>query len=126
MPEKNLIEAVPFHKLGDVALVKRALNALKRHYPGYHWRVGINDDPTGGVMYIMNMDLNAALWGNDPYGYVLYLRSVYGDPGLKRVITAGGEILERARMSRRGNTGEDVQTVDGVLQQHQPLRIGHG
>ena len=121
--EQGTIEGVPGHKLGDIALAKRALDVLKKHYPGYLWRVGINDDSTGGVMYIMNMDINTALWGNQNYGVVLKLSTVFNDPGLKCVANAGGEILERARLTRGRNNGNNPVSVDGVDSNHQPLRI---
>lgn len=122
-PDDIKIEPVPFHKLGDIATVKRALKVLKDHYPGYYWRVGINDDRTGGVLYIMNMDINAALWGGQPYGYVLKLKTVYQDPDLKCAMRAGGEILERARLFRGRNQGDEPNHVDGVDPMNQPVKI---
>jgi len=113
-------EPVPLHKLGDIDLLNRVMRVLTTKYPGYRWRAGVNDDSLGGVLYIMNMDVNAAVWSNAPYGYVLKLSTVYTDPDLKCVMRAGGEILERARLTRGWATGEEPTLVEGVKPQHQP------
>ena len=120
-PEDITIEPVEGHKLGDIALVTRALTVLTDHYPGYTWRVGIHDEPLGGVMYILNMDVCAAVFGNKPYGYVLKLTRVYSDPVLRCVLMAGGEILERARLARSRATGVEPKRIDGVPEYQQPI-----
>lgn len=117
------IEGVPEHKLGDVALAHRCMEIICNHYPGYRWRVGLMDEPTGGVLQIFNDDINAQVWSNAPYGYVLHLTTVYDDPDLKCVVRAAGEILERARLTRGRNRGEEITHVDGVAQKHQPITI---
>ncbi len=119
------ITAVPGHKLGDATLATRAVNLLTKHYPGFEWQVRINDENYYGLMEVINLTLNDSLWANCPYGYVLHLYTVYQDPGLKCVIMAGGEILERANIYRGANKGDAPIMIDGVLQKHQPTRIIH-
>lgn len=115
------LETVPFNKIGDIELVKRALKVLKDHYPGYVWQVGINDNKAGGIMYILNMSLVAEVFGMREYGYVLFLTTVYADPNLKCVVRAGGEILERGNMARGKFREEQIDKIDGVKPEHQPL-----
>jgi hypothetical protein len=118
------IEGVPGHKLGDVQLVDRIMRKLLTTYPGYRWQVGIHDDDTGGVAYIINKDINSELWSNMQYGYVLKLRRIYTDPNLTCVMRAAGNILERARVERgRRRFNQKITHVDGVKPQHQPGRI---
>jgi len=115
------IEMVPGHKLADIQLLNRVMAVLMTKYPGYQWRAGVNDDRLGGVLYIMNLDINAAIYGNTPYGYVLKLTTVYADPALKCVMKAGGEILERARLARGQATGKEPIHIEGVKLHHQPI-----
>lgn len=121
-PDEIGIEPVEGHKLADLELATRAVGLLAEHYPGYRWRVWLHDDEQGGVMNVFNMDMCAALFSNRMYGYVLKLSRVYSDPGLKCVIRAGGEILERARLIRGRSNGMEPTHVDGVRRDHQPIK----
>jgi len=114
-------ETVPAHKIADIGLLNRVMSVLTTKYPGYQWRAGINDDKLGGVLYIMNLDINAAIYSNTPYGYVLKLTTVYADPGLKCVMRAAGEILERARLARGWATGKEPTHIEGVKPHQQPV-----
>ena len=109
-----IIEKVEGHNLADVRLVGDVHEVLNRHYPGYTWVVGLNDEGLGGVMSIMNMDVNMQILGNPSWGYVLKLSTVYQDPSLKCVVKAGGAILESAGLSRNGNKCEVVKKIDGL------------
>ena len=123
MTDKINIETVPAHKVGDIFLVKRVMKKLTDHYPGFLWRVGINDEQQGGVMYIMNMTVNAEIFSNSPWGYILFLSTVYHDSDLKCVVRAGGEILERAHLAR-GKFREDdlIEKIDGLPDENQPIK----
>jgi len=112
---KYKIEPVEGHPLGDVLLAKRCAEALNRHYPGHLWAVHINDEALGGVLVIRNLAVSFR------YGYVLKLDRVYNDPNLTCVMRAGGEILERARMSRGWWDGEYATHVEGIRPQDQPF-----
>ena len=116
------IEGVPGHKLGDIQLVDRIMRKLLHHYPGYRWRVEVEDEPNVGMAYIMNRDINEELYSGAAYGYKLKLTRIYGDPDLNCVMRAAGEILERARLERgRRRRHQKVTHVEGVAQQNQPL-----
>lgn len=108
-------------KGGDAVLVARAMKKLIDCYPDYWWRVEIDDRFFVGMVYILNLDINAALFGGNSYGYKLHLKAVQSDTNLISVMRAGGEILERARLTRGRNKGETPTLVDGVKSQHQPL-----
>lgn len=90
----------------DELLAVRASELLQKHYPGYVWAVNVNSESTGGVMTIKNFSVSAS------YGMVLHLQKL--DNKLRKVIRAGGELLERARLSRARGQGFLAKTVDGI------------
>jgi len=97
----------------DVVLAKNAADLLEKHYPGYLWAVHV--DSEGGVMNVKNHRISYK------YGFRLMLKDVYQDPGLKCVVRAGGEMLERARLARAGDKGVEVTHVEGIRAQDQPF-----
>lgn len=97
----------------DEILAKRAAEMLNKHYPGHLWAVNVNSDEKGGVMVIKNFSVSFR------YGYTLHLSKL--DTGLKKVMRAGGEILERAKMRRGYGIGEKASHVDGLPDRHQPI-----
>lgn len=109
------IRGEPGHSMeaDDILLAKRAAELLNKHYPGHLWAVNVNSE--GGVMIIKNYRLSFS------YGMVLHLRNIYADPSLRRVIRAGGELLERAHMVRGRATGEEARVLEGVEKRHEPV-----
>ena len=87
-------------------LAREALNALDTHYPGFGWTAMVR----GGVLMIRLPAFNAK-WG-------MNTRITEFDHDAttlkKRVIMAGGEFLERARVRRAGFHGDAVKQVEGV------------
>ncbi|MBF0146377.1 MAG: hypothetical protein HQL84_09955 [Magnetococcales bacterium] len=79
----------------------RVGDALWHAYPGYRWAVAI----CGGLARIRNLDLSGQ-WGFD-----IPLANLNHDPLLKGVIRAGGEILERYRLARRGADADELNTL---------------
>lgn len=70
---------------------------LQRMYPapkeiGFWWAVTAN--AKGGVLHILNLALSGT------HGYTLYMDGLMGGEGPKRIMRAGGELLERAGLSR--------------------------
>lgn len=108
------LHAVPAHTYGanEEILAKNAADLLNKHYPNHLWAVFV--DSEGGILVIKNFSVSYR------YGYVLHIAKL--DPELKRVVRAGGEILERARMKRGSWDGQNAQYVEGVAQKHQPFR----
>lgn len=82
----------PHVSIGATAEVqaKNAADMLHKHYPGYLW--GVNVDSKGGVMKVFNLTLSGQ------WGFVIKLAQL--DPEYRKVMRAGGEILERYRLSR--------------------------
>lgn len=96
----------------DEILAKRCADMLNAHYPGYLWAVNVNSTPTGGVVIIKNFSVSYR------YGYTLHIEKL--DNKLRKVMQAGGEILERARLNRGRWLDEELKTIDGVPQRDQP------
>lgn len=82
----------------DLDVAKQCAEALNKHYPGYMWGVNANNET--GMVQVRNFTLSGE-WGFD-----LHMINVINDPSLKRVIQAGGEILERYKLAR-GAANED-------------------
>lgn len=90
----------------DELLAVRASELLQKHYPGYIWAVNVNSEKTGGVMTIKNFSVSYQ------FGMILHLEKL--DNKLKKVIIAGGELLERAKLKRGLNKGFKPDYVDGI------------
>lgn len=77
----------------DLALAKRLAEHLTKHYPGHLWAVNV--DSHQGIATIQNMRLSGR------WGFVLKLRDLaYEDEIAREAMRAGGELLERYRLSR--------------------------
>ena len=89
-------EAAVHTEAQDMLLSKQIGEALEKHYPGYLWMVDIS----GGMVNIHNLALHGQ------WGFRIKLVDAYHDPGMKKTIAAGGELLERYNMPR-GKFNED-------------------
>lgn len=107
------LHGVPFHSYGanEEILAKNAADMLNRHYPGHLWAVHVNTEQ--GVLVIKNFAMSFR------YGYILHLNKL--DADLKKVLRAGGEYLERAKMKRGHWNGVIAKHVDGMPDKHQPF-----
>lgn len=77
----------------DLALAKRIAESLHRHYPDHLWGVGA--DAASGVVKVMNLRLSGR------WGFILKIRDLaYEDEIEREAKRAGGELLERYRLSR--------------------------
>jgi len=94
----------------DKILAAEIGEILHNHYPGHLWGIFVNSEPTGGIVNILNLRIS------HKYGYVLHLAKLYprDDTFKKKIIHAGGEILERANMTRGRATGDNAGWVEGV------------
>jgi hypothetical protein len=80
-----------------VLLAKDCADTLERHYPGWAW--GVNVNPAQKMLDIVSFKLNAS------WGYRISMTAVNLDDPVVRtrvIIRAGGEILERHKLARRG------------------------
>lgn len=89
----------------DLSLAKDIAEALNEHYPGHLWAVNCQGEQ--GIMTIHNLMLSGQ------WGFVLKLDNNYSASDLrKRAILAGGEILERYKVSRGRINHEHMATMD--------------
>lgn len=78
--------------VADYDTAKKIAETLNKHYPGHLW--GVTASQETGVATIMNLRLSGR------WGFIVKLSDILHDPSLKKVIQAGGEILERYKVSR--------------------------
>lgn len=80
-------------ELADIALAGRLAEVLEKHYPGHLWAVKV--DSSQGVAAVQNLRLSGR------WGFMLKLRDLtYQDEIAREAMQAGGELLERYRLSR--------------------------
>lgn len=99
--------------LAEFKLAKECTDILQNHYPNHLWAVNINTE--GGIAIVKNMSVSTL------YGYVIHLTNLLNDPKRRKIIEAGGEILERSSLARRNN-GDLAKHVDGMKDKHQPFK----
>ncbi len=119
MPTIHRVDDDPIDPV-DLVLAKEASDALERHYPGWGWMVHVNSE--GGVVYIKNGVMSGAILRD--YGYVFKIANINWNHGVmvKKIVTAGGEFLERAGVGRGPYKGQDIIRVEGVEERFQPIR----
>lgn len=71
-------------------LCTNIMDVLHKHYPGHRWMVGIDD--VGGIVNICHPELSGV------HGMTLHITKI--DSNFKKVVRAGGELLERFRIAR--------------------------
>jgi len=78
---------------GSVRLANDIETQLNRHYPAFvgHWLVTINEP--GGTIEVINTLLSGKM------GFLMHTCKV-DFPELKKVVRAGGELLERYKVAR--------------------------
>lgn len=84
-------------------LLKDCAAKLQETYPEHLWVVR---SPDKSVVIIFNYLISTE------YGYVLHTKRVQNDPELKCVVKAGGELLERAYMSREFTPEDFAKEID--------------
>lgn len=104
----------PTQEAADLATSKQIAERLNASFPGYLWAVHCQWKQ--GIAVIRNLSVSAK------YGYVLHLLPVWSASELDRqTVLAGGEILERFRLSRRAI---DYDEYDATPTDHAGLLIG--
>lgn len=77
----------------EEGLCAEIFTKLWEHYPRYDWKVRV--DAVNGVAQIQLPFLYRST-----LGYVLHLDKLAGDPGLRAIVQAGGNLLERWNLRR--------------------------
>lgn len=91
--------------LKDLAVAKQVSAVLQDHYPNYNWRV--EADTRKKMITVQNMDLSGK------WGFVLHMMKIFSVSDLnKKVMRAGGELLERFRLSRLGFNPNEYALLD--------------
>jgi hypothetical protein len=81
----------------DLAGARDMWRVLESHYPGHPWETEI--DSRGRMAYVSIPSITGR------WKYRIHLSALKSDPGLRIVIKAGGEILERWGIPRAGFCG---------------------
>ena len=91
MSVSGLLVESPQLAVNEFFLAKNAAEILHKHYPGHLWAVAVD----GYFLDVRNLYLS----GN--FGFRLSIPAIYSSSELdKRILRAGGEILERYRQRR--------------------------
>lgn len=85
-------------------LVHKCAEKLHKTYPYHIWHVSMSKDYS--VIQIRALNIHSQ------YGIVLHTQIVQNDPDLKCVLLAGGELLERAFLSRTPKKYEEASQLD--------------
>lgn len=94
----------PQYNPADLATSRQIAERLHQRYPGYLWAIHVQWQQ--GIAIIRNLSLSGK------HGYVLHLADAWSSSELDRQVdAAGGEILERYRLSRRGFSGDEYDAM---------------
>lgn len=89
----DLLTDAPQIAANDMVMAKNMADALHTTYPGHLWAVSCNGQ--SGMADVRNLALSGT------WGFRLKLKNIYSASEFRKdVIRAGGEILERYRLSR--------------------------
>jgi len=95
-------------------IAREVAECLNTHYPNHAWAVTANIET--GIVEVYNLKLSGE------WGFILHIDAMATDPGLKMVINAGGELLERYNVKR----GELTAAVEsGILYDFRGEAIRH-
>ncbi len=83
------------HAASDLAITRRIAMKLDQHYPCHPWLVRVD-----GAQGVAMISLPIIMKRNQ--SYVVHLSTIAADPGLRCIVKAGGEILERHNVPRAG------------------------
>lgn len=100
-----VVEKADPTELLDMEKAKEVGDKLSEKYPGHLWAVSVQ----GGVLVVKNLAISSF------YGFVIKHADSYSASDLaKQAMLAGGELLERAGMSRnRPWDGQMAQQLEG-------------
>lgn len=73
-------------------IARNVAEYLQTLYPDHQWAV--NADLHGGVVHVYNLNLSGR------WGFLMKVKDVIEDGWRRKIMQAGGEVLERYRLSR--------------------------
>lgn len=87
---------------------------LNKHYPGHPWMVGADHDAGVVVVKLAYYD-KLMRWAR--HGFVIHFGSLLTDPNMDVAMRAGGELLERYGLPRRGfRDGDNLRAINHGLE----------
>jgi hypothetical protein len=102
----DLITAEPILRANDEVVAKEVADLLLLHYPGYLWAVSIDSRATVGMLDIRNLSLSGK------WGFRFPLKDYLdGMDTRRKIMRAGGELLERYRMPRARFSPSDYSHI---------------
>lgn len=88
------VDGVDPYMAADLALTKRIADVLERHYAAHPWMIKVSH-----AQGVVQLALPLIMKQNQCY--VLHIGALKADPGLRAVMRAAGEILERFNVPRQ-------------------------
>ncbi|HKS73269.1 MAG TPA: hypothetical protein VJQ82_08730 [Terriglobales bacterium] len=86
--------------VADIALCKMIYETLLEHYPNHPWLIGANSESGAADIKLLYTDPRNP---RTNWGYSLNLNSlVTHDERKRKIVRAGGELLERYGLARNG------------------------
>lgn len=76
----------------DILLCKRILDVLNKHYEGHNWLVTADHSSGHATIVLLYAGKNGQI---KRCGCLMHIHKLDSDPGLKKVMMLGGELLER-------------------------------
>ena len=98
-------EAVGTASMSDRDLCIAVLEDLAKHYPGHPWLITA-DVQAGSVVIDLGYEKPRHLRN---FGYLLHAGTLMGPGGQKRVMQAGGELLERFGIMRGAGASDTAR-----------------
>lgn len=102
----------------DLFLTNRIAETIDLHYPGHPWKVIVSHQQ-GVVRIQIPHFMGVQNW------YVIKIKNLTSDPGLRRVVRACGEILERYQIPRSNFSRDHFVNALNAIPQNKRGRI-HG
>jgi hypothetical protein len=95
----------------SMTLARNLIARLEHAYPAFtgYWRVSVNE--VGGTIEVTNLMLSGRM------GFLMHIAKI--DPEGRKVVRAGGELLERYRVAR---SGAFTKVIEGVFEQSRDFR----
>jgi hypothetical protein len=107
--EWGLFNASGRFDAANEAMCKRVGNKLAQTYPGH---------PFGVIAEVEHGIVKVCLQGFTQWPYVIKVDTLKGDPSLRSVVKAGGELLERLKMPRKGFSFADWRAANAAMPYH--------
>lgn len=93
----------PF-QAADIALTKQIAAVIEFHYPGHPWFVNVSHED--GIVQISLPALMGPRWK-----HVVHIWRLKSDPGMRSIVRACGEILERFGLPRNRYSHSDFRAA---------------